>query len=68
MSAEIGNAASAGTAYSSPVFGREAIAILGAMVLLIVALTVLLVQTTWVNPASATQTPPALDQGGLGSR
>ncbi len=69
MSAEIGNAASASTAaYSSPVFGREAIAILGAMVLLIVALTVLLVQTTWVNPASAAQTPPALDQGGLGSR
>lgn len=68
MSAEISSAASASTTYPSRVFGREAIAILGAMVLLIVALTVLLVQTTWVNPASATETPPALDQGGLGSR
>jgi hypothetical protein len=38
------------------------------MLFLIVALTVLLVQSTWVNPASAAQTPPALEQGGLGSR
>ncbi len=35
------------------------------MLFLIVALTVLLVQTTWVNPASASDAPPALHQGGL---
>lgn len=68
MSAEISSTAHGSTAYPSPAFGRAAIAILGAMLFLIVALTVLLVQSTWVNPASAAQTPPALDQGGLGSR
>jgi hypothetical protein len=43
----------------APVPERAAIAILGSMILLIVALTVILVQTTWVNPASATEAPAA---------
>ncbi len=68
MSADIGSAVTSTSVHPSPVFGRAAIAVLGAMLFLIVALTVLLVQSTWVNPASAAQTPPALEQGGLGSR
>lgn len=43
----------------APVPERAAIAILGSMILLIVALTVILVQTTWVNPANASEIPPA---------
>jgi len=43
----------------TPLPERAAIAILGSMILLIVALTLILVQTTWVHPASASQTPPA---------
>ncbi len=43
----------------TPVPERAAIAILGSMILLILALTALLVQTTWADPASATETPAA---------
>jgi hypothetical protein len=43
----------------APVPQRAAIAILGSMILLIVALTAILVQTTWVDPASATEVPAA---------
>jgi hypothetical protein len=46
-------------AAAAPVPERAAIAILGSMILLIVALTVILVQTTWVDPASATEAPAA---------
>ena len=41
----------------APVPERAAIAILGSMILLILALTAVLVQTTWVDPASATDVP-----------
>ena len=41
----------------TPVPPRAAIAILGSMILLIVGLVAILVQTTWVNPASATEVP-----------
>jgi hypothetical protein len=64
VSAETGNAPTT-IADASPVFGRTALAVLGSMLFLIVALTVLLVQTTWVSPASASDTPPALYQAGL---
>jgi hypothetical protein len=37
-----------------PVSERAAFAVLGSMILLIVALVVLLIQSTWVDPASAT--------------
>jgi hypothetical protein len=43
----------------SPVPPRAAAAILGTMVLLIVLLTAILIDTTWVNPASATEAPTA---------
>ena len=45
------------TADAAPVPERAAIAILGSMILLILALTAVLVQTTWVAPASATEAP-----------
>ena len=48
----------------APVSGRMAFAVLGSMVLLIVALVVLLIQTTWVDPASATEAPPVAADGG----
>jgi hypothetical protein len=41
---------------SSPNFGRAAMAILATMVLLIVALTGILVETTWGNSPSPVET------------
>jgi hypothetical protein len=41
----------------APVPQRAAIAILGSMILLILTLMAVLVQTTWVDPASATEIP-----------
>jgi hypothetical protein len=41
----------------APVPPRAAAAILGTMVLLIVLLTAILIDTTWVNPVSATESP-----------
>jgi hypothetical protein len=43
----------------SPVPPRAAAVILGTMVLLIVLLTAILIDTTWVNPARATEAPAA---------
>ena len=43
----------------TPVPPRTAAVILGTMVLLIVLLTAVLIDTTWVNPASATEAPAA---------
>ncbi|HUR94845.1 MAG TPA: hypothetical protein VMY76_09700 [Gemmatimonadales bacterium] len=57
------------TAPPAPVSERTAFAVLGSMLFLIVALTLLLIQTTWVDPASATEAPPiAADGGGLALR
>jgi hypothetical protein len=42
-----------------PVPPRAAAAILGTMVLLIVLLTAVLIETTWGNPVSATESPAA---------
>jgi hypothetical protein len=52
----------------APVSSRAAIAVLGTMVFLIVALTVLLVHSTWVNPASAVEIPSAVDQSIIAQR
>jgi hypothetical protein len=46
------------TSASEPVFGRAAIAILGTMIFLILALSAVLVQTTWVDPADAAEVAP----------
>jgi hypothetical protein len=51
----------------APVSERTAFAVLGSMVLLIVALTVVLIQTTWVDPASAAE-PPSADGASLAQR
>ena len=58
---------SAPPAPAAPVSQRTAVAVLGSMVLLIVALTVLLIQTTWVDSASAAE-PPAADGTSLAQR
>jgi hypothetical protein len=43
----------------APVPERAAAAILGSMILLILLLVAILVRTTWVDPASASDAPPA---------
>jgi len=48
----------------APVSERTAFAVLGTMLVLIVALVLLLIQTTWVDPASATEAPPVAAEGG----
>ncbi len=55
------------TATLAPVPPRAAVAILGTMILLILMLTAILVDTTWVNPASASQAPPS-DPGVIAQR
>jgi hypothetical protein len=50
-------------------FGRAAMAILVAMVLLIVALTGILVETTWHSPAAQVEAlPPTADPGSFARR
>jgi hypothetical protein len=50
-------------------FGRAAMAILAAMVFLIVALTGILVETTWRNPAGEVEVlPPSADPGSFARR
>jgi hypothetical protein len=50
-------------------FGRPAMAILVAMVLLIVALTGILVETTWRNPNGDVEVlPPSADPGSFARR
>jgi len=51
-----------------PVSERTAFAVLGSMLFLIVMLTFLLVQTTWADPASASDAPMAADGGSLAQR
>ena len=52
---------------AAPLSERTAFAVLGSMVLLIVALTVLLIQTTRVDSASAAE-PPSADGTSLAQR
>jgi hypothetical protein len=47
----------------APVPERAAAAILGTMILLILLLVAILVRTTWVDPASASDAPPAESAG-----
>jgi hypothetical protein len=60
------NSAAPATALT-PVPPRAAIAILGSMIFLILALVAILVQTTWGTPASATE-PPAVESEHLAGR
>jgi hypothetical protein len=50
----------------APVPERAAAAILGSMIFLILLLTAILVQTTWVDPVSASDLPPAEPAGYAG--
>jgi hypothetical protein len=52
----------------APVSERTAFAVLGSMLFLILALTFLLIQSTWVDPASAASGPTAADGGSLAQR
>ncbi len=47
----------------TPVPERTAAAILGSMIFMILLLMAILVRTTWVDPASASDTPPAQPAG-----
>ncbi|HEU4473558.1 MAG TPA: hypothetical protein VFR72_01910 [Gemmatimonadales bacterium] len=47
----------------TPVPERAAAAILGSMIVMILLLVAILVQTTWVDPASASDTLPAPPAG-----
>jgi hypothetical protein len=47
----------------APVPERAAAAILGSMIALILVLMAILVQTTWVDPASAADVPPVETAG-----
>jgi hypothetical protein len=53
---------------AAPLSERAAAAVLGSMLFLIVALTLLLVQSTLVEPASAAEAPFATDGGTLAQR
>ena len=60
-------AVSSTSAPAAPVSERTAMAVLGSMLVLIVALTLLLIQTTWVDSISAAE-PPAAADGSLAHR
>jgi hypothetical protein len=59
--------ATAVTSINPAEFGRTARAILATMLLLIVALTGILVQTTWRNPTAAIEAP-ASEPGSVARR
>ena len=67
MSADSSTPATTLPAGSQSGFGRAAMAIFATMVLLIVALTGILVETTWRDPSSTVQTAPN-DQGSVARR
>ena len=56
MSLELSTSPATSPAVATPLFGRTALAILGSMLLLIAALTVVLVQTTWAAPDASVET------------
>jgi hypothetical protein len=58
-SVSLSTAPAAPATLPAPLSERAAAAVLGSMLFLIVALTLLLVQSTLVEPASAAEDPPA---------
>lgn len=67
MSADSSATPTASAVTASAQFGRTAMAILMTMVLLIVALTGILVETTWRNPSGAVEALPP-DPGSFAQR
>jgi hypothetical protein len=63
VSADSSATPTATAAALTPVPERAAAAILGSMIALILLLMAILVQTTWVDPASASDLPPAEPAG-----
>ena len=63
MSADTSASPTAAATAAAPVPERAAAAILGTMVALILLLMAILVQTTWVDPVSATDAPPVETAG-----
>jgi uncharacterized RDD family membrane protein YckC len=61
------NSASPATTLA-PLPQRAAVAILGSMIFLILALIAILVQTTWGTPASATEPPTVVESEHLAGR
>jgi hypothetical protein len=57
------NASAPHAATIAPVPERAAAAILGSMIALILVLMAILAQTTWVDPARASDAPPAETAG-----
>ncbi len=66
MSADSSAMPTATAAAIAPVPERAAAAILGSMIFLILLLMAILVQTTWVDPVSASDMPPAEPAGYAG--
>jgi hypothetical protein len=63
VSADSSATPTASAAPITPVPERAAAAILGSMIVMILLLMAILVQTTWVDPASASDTPPVEPAG-----
>ena len=57
-----------GTTAPAPVSTRTAFAVLGSMIFLIVALTVVLAESTWGHTESTAKAAPTLHHESLGSR
>ena len=68
MSPESPTPATSAPVSSPSAFGRTAMAIFATMVLLIVALTGILVETTWRDPASAVEVAAPNDPGSVARR
>jgi hypothetical protein len=68
VSADTPTPATATPIASPAMFGRTAMAIFATMVLLIVALTGILVETTWRNPSAAPAEYAPTDPGSVAQR
>jgi len=66
--ADLGSARSGTTAQPTPVSPRAAFAVLGSMIFMILALTMLLAESTWGHTDSTAQAAPVLNHASLGSR
>lgn len=68
MPADLGSAGTGTTAHPTPVSTRAAFAVLGSMIFLILALTVVLAESTWGHGENTAQAAPTLHHASLGSR
>jgi hypothetical protein len=66
--ADLGRDGSGTTAQPTPVSPRAAFAVLGSMIFLILALTVVLAKSTWGHSGNTAEAAPTLHHASLGSR